>query len=207
MTNNNSTNTIRLSTKLNNLLGELELTQKPISIGHMIDMTGTKGFGILMLFLSMPCALPMPVPIFSIPFGLAIAFLILQLLVGRETPWLPEKINKTTISVAACKSMLKTSIKLLNATEHLIYPRWNWMCNNKISYFLLLILTCILILPFPLTNTAPAAVIFLFSIGMIENDGVICTIAFLLALLLVCFYTLIAYYVFTLGIQATDHAN
>lgn len=203
MINNNSINTVRLSSKLNTLLTEIESTQKPISIGRMIEMTGTKGFGILMLFLSMPCALPIPVPIFSIPFGLAIAFLLLQLIIGRKTPWLPEKINQTTISVATCKSMLKTSIKLLNATEHLIFPRWTWVCSNKIGYFLLFILTCILILPFPLTNTAPAMMIFLFSVGMIENDGVICAIAFLLGLLLICFYTLIAYYIFTLGIQAT----
>lgn len=200
MTNNN---TIRLSTKLKILLSELELTQKPLSIGHMIEITGTKGFGILMLFLSMPSALPIPVPIFSIPFGTAIAFLLIQILIGRKTPWLPEKINQTTISISACKSMLKSSIKLLNATEHLIYPRWTWICTNKLAYVLLLILTLILILPFPLTNTAPAAVLFLFSIGMIENDGVICAIAFLLGLLLACFYSVVAYYIFTLGIKAT----
>lgn len=196
-------NTAKLSTRLKVLLNEIESNERSLSIGHMIDITGSKGFGILMLFLAMPSALPVPIPIFSIPFGTAIAFLILQILIGRKTPWLPEKANKIMISASACKTMLKSSIKLLNATEHLIYPRWTWVCKNKIAYILLLILTCILILPFPLTNTAPAMVIFLFSIGMIENDGVICAIASLLGLLLLCFYTVVAYYIFTLGFKAT----
>lgn len=196
-------NTTTLTTRLNILLKEVELTQKPISIGHMIEITGSKGFGILMLLLSMPSALPMPIPIFSIPFGTAIAFLLIQLLIGRKTPWLPKKITQTTLSVSAAKTMLNSSIKLLNKVEHLIHPRWNWACNNKLAYIILFILTCVLILPFPLTNTPPSLVIFLFSIGHIENDGLICTIAFILGILLTCFYAVIGYFIVTLGFKAT----
>lgn len=196
-------NTTKLSTRLKVLLSGVELTQKPISIGHMIQITGSEGFGILMLLLSMPSAIPMPIPIFSIPFGTAIAFLLIQMLIGRKTPWLPQAINNTTISVSAAKTMLNSSIKLLNKVEHLIHPRWNWACKNKLAYIILFVLTCVLIAPFPLTNTAPALVIFLFSIGLIENDGLICTIAFLLGILLTCFYAVIAYYIFTLGFKAT----
>ncbi|PWU05674.1 MAG: hypothetical protein C5B43_02965 [Verrucomicrobia bacterium] len=198
--NNNST---RLSTRLNVLLHEIENSQKPISIGHMIEVTGSKGFGILILLLSMPSALPMPVPIFSIPFGLAIACLLIQMLFGRKTPWLPKKVNDTTISISAAKSMLKSGIKILNKVEHLIHPRWTWFCYNKFAYIILFILTCVLILPFPLTNTAPALILFLFSVGLIENDGIICLIAFLIGILLTGFYCVIAYYIFTLGFKAT----
>lgn len=193
-------NIIRLSTKLSTLLAEIETRKTPISIGHMIHFTGSRGFGILILFLSLPSALPLPL---ATPFGIAIAILLIQMLIGRKTPWIFEKINKTTIAIASAKKMLKFSIKLLNKVEHLIHPRWNFICKNKLAYVILLILTCIMILPFPLTNTAPAMTLFLFSIGLIEDDGLVCAIAYFIGAILICFYSIVAYFILTIGINAT----
>lgn len=198
--NNNST---KLSTKLNTLLNEIEKSNASLSIRDMIQITGSKSFGILILFLSMPSALPIPAPIISTPFGIAIATLLIQIISGRKTPWLPEKINKLTISPTFAKKMLKFSINLLNKSEHLIHPRWNYFCDNIISYILLLILTFIMILPLPLTNTAPAAILFLFSIGLIESDGIVCLIACSIGLILICLYITIAYLILTLGVNTT----
>lgn len=198
--NNNST---KLSTKLTTLLEEIESTNTPISMGHLIELTGSNSFGILIFLLAMPSALPLPAPVISTPFGIAIAILLIQMIRGRKTPWLPEKINKIMISATFSQKMLKFSINLLNKVEHLIHPRWDYFCNNTLSYILLLILTGIMILPLPLTNTAPAAVLFLFSIGLIESDGLVCFIASIIGLLLIGLYVTLTYLIFTLGINAT----
>lgn len=193
---------IALSAKLSNLLSEIEATKKPISIHYMLESVGIEGFGILLLFLSMPSALPIPAAGYSIPFGLGIAFLLMQMLQGRKAPWLPSKVNKMIIPMAFSIKMLKFSIRILSSIEHLVHPRLDFFCKNKLVYILLLILSFILILPIPLTNTAPAATIFLFSIGLIENDGVICLIAYLIGSLLIAIYCIAAYLLYKFGIDA-----
>lgn len=54
--------------------------------------------------------------------------------------------------------------------------------------FLICIIALIMALPFPLTNTVPAIVIFFIGVGLAESDGLICLIGALLGVV-----TIIAY--------------
>lgn len=190
-----------LSEKLNGLLKEIELKNKPLSIGHVMEVTGDKSFGILLLFLSMPSAIPIISTGFATLFGLAMSILLIQMFYGRTIPWLPEKVNNATLSVKSSIKMLRFSIKALKSIERLIHPRLNALCKNKIFYIIFIILATIIILPFPLTNTAPAIVIFLYAIGLIEGDGLFCLLAALIGVLLTAAYCLVFYFIFTYGVD------
>lgn len=190
---------VRLSERLNILLDEIESKKTPLSFGHITEIIGSKSFGILLLFLSMPSSLPIVSTGFATLFAFAMCTLLIQMFYGREVPWLPEKVKNAKLSVDFSKKMLKFSIKVLKRIEGMIHPRLNVVCTSKILYIILFILACIIILPFPFTNTAPALVIFLCSIGLIEADGFICLISALIGIILIACYFFVFYLVFSYG--------
>ncbi len=56
-------------------------------------------------------------------------------------------------------------------------------------------------LPFPLTNTFPAMMIFFLAIGLIESDGLFCLIASFVAALATCVYTVVFYLTIVNGVD------
>lgn len=199
MHNNNNKSTF--SEKLKFLLKEIEATDQSLPIKELIEITGSGSFGILLLFLSMPSALPIPAIGYSIPFGIAIFFLLSQMILGKQTPWLPQKIEGLTISPAISKSMLSFSIKIFSILERYIKPRYSFIGSNKITCMLMLVLTIIMIIPVPLTNTAPAGAIFLFSISIIEQDGILGLLAIFIGTLLLILYSTATYIFVIYGLE------
>ena len=53
-----------------------------ISISEITRAVGEKGFGLLLIVLSLPSALPVPAPGYSTPFGLMMALIALQMIRG-----------------------------------------------------------------------------------------------------------------------------
>ena len=194
-------NSKTLSDKLRFLLAEVNETKAPLPIKEMVEVTGSQGFGILLLFLSMPSALPVPAPGYSIPFGLAIFVLLAQMFMGKRTPWLPKKVENLKISPAIAKKMLSFSIKVMSVIERFIHPRIGYVSSNRIVYVLMLILTVIMIIPIPLTNTAPAGIIFLFAISLIEKDGLFGLLPIFIGSVLLTIYLAAAYIFIIYGME------
>ena len=69
------------------------MTNMASYISEVARAVGEKGFGMLLVVLSLPSALPVPAPGYSTPFGLVMALIALQMVCGRRTVWLPYKIG------------------------------------------------------------------------------------------------------------------
>lgn len=78
------------------------------SIGELASAVGDKGFGVLLMLLSLPSALPVPAPGYSIPFGIAMAIIAIQIFVGRKTVWLPQRILKIRVHPKLASKMVRT---------------------------------------------------------------------------------------------------
>ena len=61
-----------------------------------------------------------------------------------------------------------------------------------------------MILPIPLTNTAPAGVIFLIGVGISERDGLFAIAATALGLVAVAFYVFVIYVAITAGVEGVE---
>lgn len=178
-----------------------------IKLSELIKLLGTKSFGVLLIFLSVPSALPIPAPGYSTPFGIAIALIGIQLLMGRDTLKLPEKIESIHFSPKICKTILNTTIVFLERTELLIKPRKNYINKKYLKPLIPIILICLsllMILPIPMTNTLPAIVVFLFGIGISENDGIVTIISFFLSLILIGLYGIIIFGIIFYGADFFD---
>ena len=161
------------------------------TLGTVLDRIGEKGFGVLLLCLSLPSALPVPAPFYSTPFGLLIVLLAGQLLAGRQSIWLPRRARSLTLDPKLRSQMLAALEAVLRRTERFIRPRQRWVGSRVGRVFLgalLGLMGLLMVLPIPLTNTASAAVVFLIALGLTEEDGVVCLIGALVAGLAVALY-------------------
>ena len=178
-----------------------------ISIREITRAVGEKGFGLLLIVLSLPSALPVPAPGYSTPFGLVTALIALQMIIGQTTIWLPQKIGNIRIKPKLADKMLSSSSKFLSKIERYICPRRKWIHgrSGQVSLALLvLIMACLMMLPIPLTNTFPAMVIFMIGVGLSEEDGLLAIGAFTLGCFAVLLYMCIVYIILTQGVEAIE---
>lgn len=78
----------RLSNELQRFFFEEERPSQ-VKLADILLLAGERIFGFLFVILSLPSALPVPAPGYSVPFGILIFLLAMQLLVGSKSPWLP----------------------------------------------------------------------------------------------------------------------
>lgn len=178
-----------------------------VTLGEIFDRIGDRGFGLLLLVLSLPSALPVPAPGYSTPFGILLFILALQMIFGRRTPWLPARAAGMGIKGKFVEGMLSFLEKFFGKVEFLIKPRLRWVGSRAGLFFLgllTLIMAGLMILPIPLTNTAPAFVIFLIGTGLSEEDGVFCLLAAVLGVMATAVYALVLYLFFRFGIAGLD---
>ena len=86
-THSNKNSHRSLAETLQSILDE-ERTQG-LSIGEIVDTAEDKGFGLLFILLALPSAIPLPAVGYSTPFGICIAIIAIQMLIGRTKVGLP----------------------------------------------------------------------------------------------------------------------
>ena len=180
---------------------------KGLSVRELTQAVGEKGFGLVLIVLALPSALPVPAPGYSTPFGIAIALIASQMILGRSNLWLPDRLARMRIKPKPAKAMLGTASRFLKKIERFIRPRHLWIRGRLGQMSLALLVTCmacLMILPIPLTNTAPAMVIFMIGVGLAEEDGLLAIAAFAVGCLAAILYAGIIYLVATQGIEAID---
>lgn len=177
------------------------------SVGELINAVGEKGFGLIFLVLSLPSALPVPAPGYSTPFGIVIVLIAAQMILGRETLWLPRRLQAVRLKRSLTEKMIRTGARFLRRIEHLIKPRMHWAATRGgrgLIAIIIIIMAGLMILPIPLTNTVPAMVVFILGVALTEDDGLLAAGAFAIGCLAVFLYTGIVYIFITQGPDAIE---
>jgi hypothetical protein len=181
--------------------------EKGPSIGEMTDAVGDRGFGLLLMILSLPSALPIPAPGYSIPFGIAMSVIAVQIIIGRDAIWLPERIKRFRLNVSFTRKIVSTGAGFLRRTEKLIRPRYRWMhtpLGHSALAIVIFAMAVFMMIPVPLTNTAPAMAIFIIGVSMAEEDGLIAICAFIAALVAAAASGTVLYLFIAHGPEAVD---
>ena len=187
-----------------NLSSLMEGVGESVSLRSMVEKVGDKGFGILLILLSLPSALPVPAPGYSTPFGILLILLGGQMVVGRVTPWLPERALRREFSSETTGKLIRSANRFLHFSEKIVRPRMRWI-NTRGGRVFLGVIVCsmasLMILPIPLTNTAPAMVIFCIGVSLSEDDGLVAIGSFVLGIFAAAFYAYIIYLLATVGME------
>jgi hypothetical protein len=152
-------------------------TRPRVCLRDVLDLAGERTFGFLFVLLSLPSALPVPAPGYSIPFGIVMLILAVQLIAGRERPWLPEKWRDRSFDLAQVQKIIKAGIPWLQRIESISRPRLRSICTSRLGQMILGIAIAIMSIsmmsPLPGTNTLPAVGIFVTGFGLLDDDGFI----------------------------------
>lgn len=181
--------------------------ERGLSIREITSAVGEKGFGLLLIVLSLPSALPVPAPGYSTPFGIVIALIAVQMMSGRQAVWLPKKLGNIRIKPKIAQTMLGSASKFLKIIERYIRPRQKWIrgrAGQAALAVVICIMACLMMLPIPLTNTFPAMVIFMIGVGLAEEDGLLAIAAFAVGCCAVLLYAGIIYIALTQGPEAIE---
>lgn len=161
-----------LSGDLAGLFGEM---RGVLTIGRLVDTLAGRGFGILLALISLPSAVPVPAVGYSIPFGLVIALLGLQLIWGRTLPWLPQKLCKREVPRLVVELFTGKGIRFLRKIERLLRPRIGTLSRAPLSRrvvgLVVLLMGSLMMIPIPGTNTIPGFSVLLLGLGLAGNDG------------------------------------
>lgn len=189
---------------LSQTLAEIErcANQSWLSVADLQTLMGDKGFGFLLVVLSLPSALPVPAPGYSIPFGILLILLGAQFAIGKtHAPRLPQRCLKWHIQGSFIPKMVHGARKFCRFVELFIRPRLSIFLigPGRIWMGLLVIyMGTLMCIPIPGTNTLPAMVIFIIGVALLEEDGLLAVLATLGGTLVGMFYIFVLYvfYVF-----------
>lgn len=180
----------------------------PVTIQVIMDRVSMKSFGIILAILALPSALPVPAPGYSVPPGLALLVLGVQMMRRRDFPWLPERVLNKEVHVGSKPRIIKMMIYFLRIFEFFIRPRFAFMFTNPTMYRILggivFLCACSMIIPIPLTNTAPAFGIFLIGLSLIEEDGLLSLAGILAGIAGLCLSITVLTFVAWFGLEGAD---
>lgn len=159
-----------------------------------------RGFGFLLVILAIPPAVPGTSGV-ATPFGILIALLCLQMVFGRDEPWLPKWVLSKKIG-KSMRAMLNATANLLKKLERFLHPRFSWLYHQvPFRWFvapILVISGLAIAIPLPVINSVAGIAVLLIGLGMLEEDGLFgfggLAIAFAgIALAVVALYFIITY--------------
>ena len=167
-------------------------TDKTIRLTDIFLAVEERGFGLLLLLLSLPSALPLPAVGYSTPFGVLTIIVGAQMLLGRKSIWLPKNTKRIKIKHSLAHKMLHAAETFFSKIEWMVKPRLSWWdtrMGHALIAVLVIVMGFLMSLPIPTTNTAPAMIVFLVGIGLCEKDGLFCMVALALGIGAIATYT------------------
>lgn len=142
-----------------------------LTLGEIRDRLDERGFGLLILILSIPCLVP---ALYGVPqvIGVPIILLAGQLLVGMKEPWLPQGLLARRAPQAWLDRMADFAEKRMGWFERLSRPRLGFLATGageRLAAVFMILATVTIVLP--MTNTIPSVALAMLAVGLIQRDG------------------------------------
>ncbi len=181
---------------------------KPVTLNEILEIAGERTFGFLFVLLALPSALPIPAPGYSTPFGIVMFLLAVQLILGRDQPWLPEKFRKRGFERQKIQGLIEKGIPWLKKIEMVARPRLTPVCTSRAGQMAIgiaiALMSISMMIPIPLTNTLPAIGIFVTGFGLLDDDGAISLAGLTICAISAVTTTTILVLVFRLGMTGME---
>lgn len=181
----------RLSEEIDSLL--LLAAERPLRLGEMISVIQGRAYTLLLILLSLPFCLPLPLPGLSTAFGAVIALIGFRLSLRLE-PWLPERVLNMEFSSATMTRLLTASKRVARILEKMMRPRWSFLVDWVVLHHLYGAMICIsgllllLPLPIPFSNLIPGLTIIFLAAALIERDGYFAIAGIVMFILTIAFF-------------------
>ena len=184
----------RLSEEIKALLDTLG--ERPVTLREFIAVTRSRAYTLLLILLSLPFCLPIPLPGLSTVLGAIIALIGLRLSMRLE-PKLPARVLDAKVPPATAALILTGALKLVRGLEVFLKPRLCFLVDYAVLHHFYGAMVCIggvllmLPLPIPFSNLVPAFTVILLAAALIERDGYFVIAGTVMFLLTIAFFAAI----------------
>lgn len=156
-----------------------------VSFDELLHAFGRRAFGGLLFIAVLPSFIPAPVGVGAIS-GPLVSLLGLQMLLLLGEPWLPRALRQRGIARRSLVSFTQRFGRAIQRVENLCQPRLPWLTEGRTALALtglqLLLLGVLLALPIPFTNYPFGVLLLGYSLGLIERDGRLLLIVWVLGI-------------------------
>ena len=173
-----------------------KLAAESITIGEILQTTGERGISLIISLLVLPFLLPMP-PGLSGLIGLVCFCLAIQMALGKKMPWLPKFVARFEFSRHQSQILLENLRRITVWLSKIARPRWQQITDRSytkiINGLCIAWLSILLMSPIPFTNPPPAIAILLLTLSIVEADGLLMFLGYLLTVANTVFFAFIVY--------------
>ncbi|WP_425038971.1 exopolysaccharide biosynthesis protein [Primorskyibacter sp. S187A] len=164
---------VAISERLDQLAADAE--GEAVSLAWVLAQLHERAFGLFLLILALPCCIPF---LYGIPqvVALPLMFIAAQILIGRRTPWLPQKLGTRTIATSGLTSLANRARPWLRRIEAVSRPRLSALTRppmERLVGLALVAFSASILVPLPGTNTVPGFAVVIVSMGLLQRDGVL----------------------------------
>jgi hypothetical protein len=153
------------------------------TLGSLIELFEEKAFALIFILLMGVPALPLPTGGATHVFEIVTALLALQLIIGRDEIWLPQRWRRIQLAGKNREKFLRGLMKMVRRLERFSKPRFRFLFNHRVSnsVFGLLVVGgtvgAFVAPPFTGLDTLPALGVVLLSLGVLLEDFILVAVA------------------------------
>jgi len=154
------------------------------SLRDFVERLDERAFGLALLLFALPSSVPF---VYVLPQILSLPILALagQMAAGRESPWLPARLQDRRFELAPLREVIMRCEPYTRWFEAIARPRFTALTGRlgaRVIGALFLIPAVSILVPLPGTNAVPAMGISIASLGLIERDGALVVLGLLVGL-------------------------
>ena len=152
---------------------------EPKTIGALTDLIDEKSFALVLMFLLLPSAFPIPTGGVTHVLELIAVLVVLQLVIGRSELWLPRRVREHELGETATGKAVPAIIRRVRWFERWARPRLAQLLDLRIArsvlgvFLLLFVLGALLAPPFTGLDTLPSVGVVIVCLGIIFSDVLI----------------------------------
>lgn len=154
-----------------------------LTVGQMLDRFDSRAFGAMLLVFGLLNCLPLP-PGSSTILSLPILLLAPQIALGREIPWLPRKLVEHPLKRDDLRGLFRKLTPIVRRMELVTRPRLELLfapVGERAIGVVCTLLAMVLVLPIPLGNLAPGATVAVLALSLLQRDGLLALLGYLMA--------------------------
>jgi hypothetical protein len=157
-------------------------SDRPKTLGDLIELFDEKSFALVFMLLMAVPALPLPTGGATHVLEIITVLVAMQLVVGRNQIWLPERWRGLQLAGPRRDRLLKGLLRLIRFFERFSKPRLHWILDVRLgrSLFGLVVIAltvaAFLAPPFSGLDTLPSLGVVVLSLGVLLEDFVVAVI-------------------------------
>jgi hypothetical protein len=176
-----------------------------ITFAEIIDRLGDRSYGLLILIFALPMVVAGAIPGISTLFGVPLIYITVQLALGYAQPRFPAYLLSRSIDAGDFNNVIDRIVPMVVRAEKYLRPRYPALVTplaERVIGGVSVLMAIILSLPIVFANGPTALAMSLFSVAILERDGLFAILGFVIAVVSV----IVTFSVLTMGAAGVYYA-